>query len=246
MSRWQAAGIHLGISAVVAAIVMGVLFLVWYPSTYFTGMGGEQLLYLLVGCDVVLGPLITLIIYKAGKKGLKFDLAIIGMLQAAALTYGVMVAAQARPVYTAFVVDRFEVAAANEIDADELAKVTNPEYKTLPWTGPKLVGALKPTNPDDQFRMAMAWGQGKDLQHFPQLFVPYAEVAAEVGRRAQPISTLHRLNPEKKDEIDRLLRRLNVNEADIGFLAIKLKRVAHSVIVNRRGDILAMAELSPW
>ena len=52
MSRWQAAGIHLGISAVVASIVMGVLFLVWYPSTYFTAMGGEQLVYLLVGCDV--------------------------------------------------------------------------------------------------------------------------------------------------------------------------------------------------
>ena len=137
MSRWQAAGIHLGISAIVAALVMGVLFLVWYPSTYFAAMGGEQLVYLLVGCDVVLGPLITLIIYKAGKKGLKFDLAFIGMLQAAALTYGVTVAAAARPVYTAFVVDRFEVAAANEIDPDELTKVTNPEYKTLPWTGPK-------------------------------------------------------------------------------------------------------------
>ena len=178
MSRWQASGIHLGISAVVAAIVMGVLFLVWYPSTFFTAMGGEQLLYLLVGCDVVLGPLITLIIYKAGKKGLNFDLAAIGMMQAAALTYGVIVAAEARPVYTVFVVDRFEVAAANEIDPEELAKVTRPEYKTLSWTGPRLVGALKPTNPDDQFRMTMAWGQGKDMQHFPQLYVPYPEVAA--------------------------------------------------------------------
>jgi hypothetical protein len=35
--------------------------------------------------------LITLIIYKAGKRGLKYDLGVIAFLQSAALVYGVMV-----------------------------------------------------------------------------------------------------------------------------------------------------------
>ena len=39
MSRWQAAGLHLGLSAAIAAIVLGVLYLLWYPATYFTAMG---------------------------------------------------------------------------------------------------------------------------------------------------------------------------------------------------------------
>jgi hypothetical protein len=132
MNRWQASGIHLGISATIAAVVLSVLYLLWYPSTYFTAMGGEQLAFLVVGVDVVIGPLITLIIFKAGKKGLKFDLAVIALLQSAALTYGALVAAEARPVYTVFVVDRFEVVAANALDPAELAKVERKEFKSLP------------------------------------------------------------------------------------------------------------------
>src|SRR5258708_3551429 len=68
MSRWQAAGIHLGISALIAAVVLVVLYLVWYPSPYFTAMGGDQFALLVVGVDVVIGPLITLIIYRANKE----------------------------------------------------------------------------------------------------------------------------------------------------------------------------------
>src|SRR6185503_6935605 len=132
MSRWQAAGIHLGIRALIAAVVLVVIYLVWYPSPYFKAMGGDQLVLLVVGVDVVIGPLITLIIYQAGKKGLKFDLSVIALLQSAALVYGVMIAAEARPVYTVFVVDRFETVSANGFDPAELAKVERPEFKSMP------------------------------------------------------------------------------------------------------------------
>jgi hypothetical protein len=52
MSRWKASGIH------------------------FEAAGGDRLIFILAAVDVTLGPLITLIIFKAGKKGLKFDLAV--------------------------------------------------------------------------------------------------------------------------------------------------------------------------
>jgi hypothetical protein len=246
MSRWQAAGIHLGISAVIASLVMGVLFLVWYPSTYFTAMGGEQLVYLIVGCDVVLGPLITLVIFKAGKKGLVFDLAVIGCIQAAALVYGILVAAEARPVYTVFVVDRFEVTAANAIDKEDLARVKDPRYLSLPWTGPKTVAALKPTNADDQLQMIISGMGGKDMHTYPHLVVPYESVQEDAGRRAQPLSALRRLNPDRKDVVDAFLRKHNLKEDDVGFLPLKAKRDARAVILNKKGDILAILELSPW
>jgi hypothetical protein len=246
MSRWQASGIHLGISAVIAAVVLGVLYLVWYPSSYFTAMGGEQLVYLVVGVDVVLGPLITLIIFKSGKKGLKFDLAVIGFLQAAALTYGVMVAAEARPVYTVFVVDRFEVVSANALEPEEMAKVQRQEFKSLSWTGPRVVGVVKPTDPGEQFRVIISGSQGKDLQHFPQYFVPYADVAAEAGRRAQPLETLRRFNAQRAGEVDAFVRQNGLNEADVGFLALRAKLGEGAMIVKRNGDIVGTLNLSPW
>ena len=246
MTRWQAAGIHLGISAVIAAAVMGVLFLLWYPSTYFTAMGGEQLVYLLVGCDVVLGPLCTLIIYKHGKKHLALDLAVIGFIQSAALAYGIAVAAGARPVYTVYVVDRFEVTAANDIDKQDLDRAKDVRYKSLPWTGPLTVAALKPNSADEQLEMIMSGMQGKDMNAYPHLFVPYETVKDDAARRAQPLSALRRLNPGREDVIDTFLRRHNLKEDEVAFLPLKAKRDARTVMLNRRGDILGMLALTPW
>ena len=246
MSRWQASGIHLGISAVIAAVVLAVIYLVWYPQPYFTAMGGEQLVFLLIGVDVVIGPLVTLIIFKSDKKGLVFDLAVIGFMQAAALVYGVTVAAEARPVYSVFVVDRFEVVSANAIDAAELAKVRRNEFKSLPWTGPRVVGVEKPTDNAEHNRIVFAMAEGKDLQHFPQHFVPYADVAAEAGRRAQPLDALRRFNRERAGEIDAFVRRHGLNEADVGFLPLRARRGERSVIVRRNGEILGTLDLSPW
>src|SRR5688572_18497634 len=163
MTRWNAAGIHLGISALIAAIVLAVIYLVWYPAPYFKAMGGDQLLLLLIGVDVVIGPLITLIVYKAGKKGLTFDLAVIAFLQTAALVYGVSIAAQARPVYSVFVVDRFETVAANAVDPAEQAKVKRPEFQSPSWTGPHRVGVVKPADAEEANRVLFAIAEGKDL-----------------------------------------------------------------------------------
>ena len=40
LNRWKAAGIHLGLSAVIAATVVTIMLLVWYPPPYFDVMGG--------------------------------------------------------------------------------------------------------------------------------------------------------------------------------------------------------------
>src|ERR1700742_1955795 len=43
MSRWQGAGIHVGITVVVAILVGTLLFGVWYPPPYFGAGGADHL-----------------------------------------------------------------------------------------------------------------------------------------------------------------------------------------------------------
>ena len=116
LNRWQAFLIHLGLSVAIAGAVIGLVVFVWYPPPYFGAMGGEILLRLIIGVDVILGPVITLIIFDPRKPRLAMDLAIIGALQLAALLYGVFVMFEARPAWNVFVKDRFEVTAANAVD----------------------------------------------------------------------------------------------------------------------------------
>ena len=84
MNRFQVSGIHLSISLVIATLVGCLIYFVWYPHPYFQVAGGSNLMLLIMGVDMVIAPLLTCVVYKAGKKGLGFDLACIAILQTAA------------------------------------------------------------------------------------------------------------------------------------------------------------------
>jgi len=89
MTRFKAFLIHLGISAIVYAVLLYLLIFVWYPQPFFAADGGWQGIRIMTGIDLVLGPALTLIVFRPGKRGLKFDLSVIAALQLAALSWGV-------------------------------------------------------------------------------------------------------------------------------------------------------------
>jgi hypothetical protein len=207
LNRWQAAAIHLGLSALIASVVVTVMLLIWYPPPYFDAMGGTGLMKILVGVDVTLGPLLTLIVFNRNKKSLRFDLSVIAVLQIAALVYGVWVMFEARPVYTVFAVDRFDIVSANELDAVDIDAAA-PAYRELPTSGPRIVGTRLPDkqkNPDEWNRLVFAGAAGKDVPQYPKYYVPYAEIATAVLAKAKPLSALAAAKPEAKARVDAFL-----------------------------------------
>ena len=72
---------HLLISVLIALISILLVFFVWYPAPLAEALGVGHLFLMLIFIDVMLGPLLGLIIYKEGKKSLKFDLTIIILIQ---------------------------------------------------------------------------------------------------------------------------------------------------------------------
>src|SRR6185436_15534923 len=67
-NRRQAAGVHFALSVVIAATVLAALLLVWYPQPYFRLAGGAGLMIILIGVDVVMGQLMTLVVFDPSKK----------------------------------------------------------------------------------------------------------------------------------------------------------------------------------
>ena len=106
-SRWTAFAIHLGISALVFLVLAAVIIFVWYPGFLFQTDGGWQGIRLIAGIDLVLGPLLTLIVYNKGKKSLPIDLSIIALVQVSALCVGTYLVYQERPLAIIFADNRF-------------------------------------------------------------------------------------------------------------------------------------------
>lgn len=89
MSRYKAFGIHFSISLTVFLLTLGVMTFFWYPWPFFTTDGGWQGLRILVAVDLTIGPLLTLLVFRAGKPGLRLDLALIALLQIGAYAGGI-------------------------------------------------------------------------------------------------------------------------------------------------------------
>lgn len=202
LTRFKAAGIHLLASALVAGLAAALVFLVWYPPPFATLAGGASLFLLMVSVDVVLGPALTALVASPGKSRAELarDLALIVVVQFAAFGYGLYTMALARPVWLAFEVDRLRVVTAVDIDTASLNEAP-PVLRQLPWTGPRLIAAVKPDDPAKQMRSAELGFAGIDLAMQPSQWRDYAAHADEVWLKARPVSVLLSKYPELTAEV---------------------------------------------
>lgn len=248
MSRWKAASIHLGISAAIAVCVGALLFALWYPPPYFTAAGASVLMLLLIGVDLVLGPMLTLIVFKAGKKGMRFDLTVIGLVQATALIYGLHVITVARPAFIVANVDRFTMVTAEDLDPKDLARGNAPQFRSLSWTGPRVVGALIPTDPVQRDALLKSGLAGKDIQLLPKYYVSYDKVVPALLKRAKPLAQLHKINPQAGLILDRwLAKHRTQTDANTVWLPLMTRRTSLIMLVDgKTGTILGALPIDPW
>lgn len=99
-AKLKAAGIHLGISAIVFFGILYLILVEWYPGVFFEAEGGWGGVKLMAAVDLVLGPSLTFIIFNhlKSKKEIVFDMSFIVLIQISALTWGGLQVYSERPV----------------------------------------------------------------------------------------------------------------------------------------------------
>ena len=128
-NRYLAFAIHLCISMMIFSLFVFVLLQFWYPAPFFSASGGWQGLRIVAIIDIVLGPLLTLVIFSPGKprRELVSDLSLVTIMQITALCWGIYTVHQQRPVAVAFLDDSFytvpaQALADQGIDPQQLKK----------------------------------------------------------------------------------------------------------------------------
>ena len=237
--RARAAGLHFLISAVVAGLAAALVFGLWYPGAYRLLAGGRALFLLLIGVDVVLGPVLTFAVFdlKKGWPHLRRDLAVIGLIQLSALGYGLHAVYAARPVAVVFEVDRFRVIAANQVQISELGKAPV-EYRHLPLTGPLLLGtrqARAGAERDESLAMGI---EGVDLAQRPLFWQPYAASTADALTHSRPLALLLSKYPAHAAELKDQLRKLAVDEGTARFLPLIARAGDWVVILDSVGRLV--------
>lgn len=245
MTRFKAASLHLVLSIVIITVLISLMLTVWYPNAYFKLMGGKALIYLIGGVDIFLGPLLTFVVFKSGKKSLKFDLSCIAILQATAMSYGVYVMFEARPVFIAFNKTAFQVVSVLDISENELALGKKEEWRTLSITGPKLV-AIGAPNKRNKKEVVFADTVSGGAAAYPKLYDDYKNHQTEAIRVAKPLLELVKANPNNQESIDSFIGHQKRPATDFLFLPVtSMVNEMVAIIDEKTGEFVKIVDAKP-
>lgn len=246
ISKLQAFLIHLTGSALVVGTLCAVIFFVWYPAPYFAAKGASGVLLVLIGVDLILGPTLTLILFRPRKPGLVFDLSVILTIQLAALVYGTTALYQERPYYLVFAVDRLEILAYKDVDS---SMIEYEELRRKPFIGPILAVASLPEGQDEFQRLLEETAfEGKpDIERRPEFWSPYANRSDDVIARARSLAELLERYPETRTEISKLTESLDAEIDDLAYIPLVGRETSFAFVIDAEtATPIDIIDVDPW
>lgn len=241
-TRLTAFLLHLAASTFIALLALLLVFQLWYPAPLHKALGITHIFLLLLLVNMILGPLLTLLVYKAGKKNLALDLTVIAALQLAALGYGLWTVAEGRPAWIVYNADRFDVVTVVDIDIRQLDEA-RAQYRNAPWTGPFWVGTATPDDIEQRNNILFeATLGGSDIAQRPNLYRPLEEMPETIQQRAQPLEKLNDFNEAA------VVRDALHNWPEAAAWVPLMARVKPMVVLlgENKSDVIAIVDLAPW
>ncbi len=246
ISKLHAFLIHLAGSALVVGTLCVIIFFVWYPTPYFAAKGASEVLRVLIGVDLILGPSLTLLLFRPRKPGLVLDLSVVATIQLAALIFGTTVLYQERPYYAVFAVDRFQVLAYKDVDS---SMIEHEEFRRKPFVGPILAVASLPDDQGEfQRLLEEILFEGKpDIERRPEFWSPYADRSADVIARARSLAELLERIPEAETEISRLTERLDVDIDSLAYVPLVGRETSFAFVIDAEtATPVSIINVDPW
>lgn len=232
---------HLSISLLIALFVIGLVFFIWYSSPLAKAVGVTHIFLMMLAIDVVIGPILGLLVYKEGKKSLKFDLTVIILLQLSALFYGVYSIEQGRPAWLVYNADRFELVRKNEIVMENPTLVQS-QFKQISWFKPQVVATEFAKNTqqrsDDMFAEVLG---GISLAQRPERYIELSKAKKQMQQRAQKLELLQQYN--NKTDVEKVLAKYPQATA---FLPMKASAVDMTVLIDQKANVIKIVDLRSW
>ncbi len=231
--------IHLVISILIIFFFLLIVTKFWYPGPLFKLENVWQALQILIPVDVILGPLLTLILFIPGKKGLKLDLSIIAGLQVAALIYGGALIYKQRPIGYAFVVDRFEVMVASD---DYVIDIPMDRFVGGEKSSLLMTYVLPPQTEKERSDFLI---NGIKIKKHAERHYPVKQYLIDMSHRSIDLNLLDPLDDESKVSL------ANFKESPLSkdlLLPLQATTFKSAIVAidKKTGEIKGYLNVSPW
>ena len=223
---------HLVLSLLIIGSVALYAFLQWYPAGLHHAAKLDRLMGIMLGVDIVAGPILTLILYRRGKRGLKVDLATIAVLQSAFLAYGLSTLWQSRPLFLVGSQQAFALIFAPEVPTDAAELAAAEGWPRFHVTGPWIVAVdLSSDVARDEFLLSYGSGSNGPLGDM-SLFKPYGSLSPSILAKAWKLGS----DIPTPDSVDRSKLRFHT-------LLSSQSRAAAVLLDSTNGDPVRVAAI---
>ena len=239
---------HLFLSAAIMLLAAWLVLGVWFVYPWRHLAGGLHLLWVIALADVICGPLLTLVLFNPikSKRELALDFSLVALLQLSALGYGLYSISLARPVILAFERDRFVAVSAAQVDTDSLSKAL-PEYQTLSWAGPRLVGLRRPRDAEEFLQSVELSLQGLEPSARPGWWQDYEKSIPAVQKRMQKLSDFYtKQKTTEQAVIHQAVQKTGIPLDQLFYLPLTSKKILDGwiVLLDEKAQIVGYAAVS--
>ena len=196
VNKFKALAAHLSISLVLVAIALWLMLWRWFPTPLFDTDGGGIGLKLIVLVDLVLGPLLTFVVFNPAKtrRALAIDFGTIALLQLGAYFYGLHNVHAVRVQAVAYHEGVFYTVTPEPLAEQDIGPGG---WEALGPRAPYLVDTREPANGDELAgagSYALISGLEPYQLHF--LYQPYARAAARHWSQGWSLAALEQAHPQ--------------------------------------------------
>jgi len=231
LTRTTAGLLHFAFSLGVFCLIFFLLVNFWYPNPYFNASGGWQGIRIVAGVDVVLGPLLTLIIFNPTKapRELATDIGIIAIVQCLALLWGVYTLYSQRPVAVVFWGDSFLTVPAQAL-AEQGYVLDN--LVALSAAHPPFIYAERPTQREGLEKMLGLINKEKMPPHHQTwLYRPLKDHFNAVRPMQFDIDQIIAKHPDVKNQLLPIMQKHNISDIHAMLYFLLQSKYSNSVLV---------------
>lgn len=194
-AKLKALAAHLSISFVLVGIALALMWLCWFPAPLFTTDGGGVGLKLLLLVDLVLGPLLTFVVFNPTKarRLMVLDLSVIAALQLAAYSAGLWSIHSVRVQAVAFHQGVFQAVTAPLFKDQTIAPDA---WDALGTHAPYIVNVREPASGDEAAGvMAFGFTAGLEPYQLQFLYQPLQSAAPAIREQGWTLAALEAAHP---------------------------------------------------
>jgi hypothetical protein len=228
-------------------LTLGVLYLGWYhwPGWYLADV--PTVLAIMVGVDVVLGPLLTLVVADPAKTRhtLARDIGAILLVQLVAFGYGVTTLWHGRPLYYAFSVNCLTMVQAQDIQHSVKSNAQNSELAPHWYSRPRWIWAPLPSDSQEADKIIRSAIEGGfDVTARPKYYRPWESGTAELRNQLKRVDDIKYFSLREKALLKERMTMLGLSPDRADAMALTGRRRPLLVVFDP-SNLLLLAYIKP-